>query len=232
MNGARFNQPFGDTVDWDLLPDLAIDRLNVVGSNPVFGLNALGGAVAVQMKNGFTYHGAEIDLLSGSFAKYQGQFQYGVESGNVAGYVAANGLQEGGWRDVQSSQLRNFFGDLGWRGERGEFHIDVITAANNRLNQPGTTPIQQLAGRSGRRVHRAEPGHEPLHARQPERQLPISRIRRRCKEICITAISCRRSTMATYTEFRAVRRRPRLPVSAPPGVFVTNRAGDADPQFP
>ena len=143
VNGARFNQPFGDTVDWDLIPDLAIDRMNVVGSNPVFGLNALGGAVAVQMKNGFTYHGAEIDLLGGSFGKYQGEFQYGIERGNVAGYVAANGLQEGGWRDVQSSQLRNFFGDLGWRGERGEFHIDV-TAANNRLNQPGTTPIQQL----------------------------------------------------------------------------------------
>jgi iron complex outermembrane receptor protein len=127
-----------------LIPDLAIDRLNVVGSNPVFGLNALGGAVAVQMKNGFTYHGAEIDLLGGSFAKYQGEFQYGVESGNVAAYVAGSALQEGGWRDVQSSQLRNLYGDLGWRGERGEVHVNVI-AADNRLNQPGTTPIQALA---------------------------------------------------------------------------------------
>src|SRR5271157_5514813 len=26
LNGARFNQPFGDTVNWDLIPDLAIDR--------------------------------------------------------------------------------------------------------------------------------------------------------------------------------------------------------------
>lgn len=144
LNGARFNQPFGDTVNWDLIPDLAIDRLNLVGSNPVFGLNALGGAISVQMKNGFTYRGGEIDVLGGSFAKYQGELQYGIQSGNVAAYAAANGLQEGGWRDVQSSQLRNFYGDIGWRGERGELHVNV-TAADNRLNNPGATPVQLLA---------------------------------------------------------------------------------------
>jgi iron complex outermembrane receptor protein len=49
LNGARFNQPFGDTVNWDLIPDLAIDRMDLVGSNPVFGLNALGGALSVRM---------------------------------------------------------------------------------------------------------------------------------------------------------------------------------------
>ncbi|MGH7058818.1 MAG: TonB-dependent receptor [Stellaceae bacterium] len=143
LNGTRFNQAFGDTVNWDLIPDIAIDRLNIVGSNPVFGLNALGGAISVQMKNGFTYQGSEFDALGGSFAKYQGQLQYGVQAGNVAAYVAANGLQEQGWRDVQSSQLRNFYGDLGWRGNKGEVHVSV-TGAVNRLDQPGTSPIQQL----------------------------------------------------------------------------------------
>jgi len=144
LNSTRFNQPFGDTVNWDLIPDLAIERMNIVGANPVFGLNALGGAISVQMKNGFTYQGTEIDLLGGSFAKYQGELQYGVQIGNVAAYAAVNGLQETGWRDVQSSQLRNFYGDVGWRGTRGELHFNV-TAADNRLNQPGTSPIEQLA---------------------------------------------------------------------------------------
>jgi iron complex outermembrane receptor protein len=144
VNGERFNQPFGDTVNWDLIPNQAIDRLNLVGSNPVFGLNALGGSVAVQMKNGFTYHGGEIDLLGGSFGKYQGEFQYGLQSGNVATYVAAGGLHEDGWRQTQSSDLANFFGDIGWRGNRGELHASV-TAADDRLNQPGTTPVQLLA---------------------------------------------------------------------------------------
>lgn len=143
VNGARFNQPFGDTVNWDLIPDIAIDRMNLEGSNPVFGLNALGGALAVQTKNGFTYHGTEIDLLGGSFDHYEGQLQYGVQSGNVAAYVAARGLHQDGWRFPQSSNLRNFFGDIGWRGERGEFHIDV-TQAQTRLDGPGSSPIQQI----------------------------------------------------------------------------------------
>jgi outer membrane receptor protein involved in Fe transport len=144
LNGTRFNQPFGDTVNWDLIPDLAIDRMDMVGSNPVFGLNALGGALSVRMKNGFTYQGGEIDLLGGSFAHYQGNLQYGVQSGNVAAYVAATGLHEGGWRDLQSSNLGNFYGDLGWRGYGGEVHINV-TAAQTRLNGPGTSPVELLA---------------------------------------------------------------------------------------
>jgi outer membrane receptor protein involved in Fe transport len=143
LNGARFNQPFGDTVNWDLIPDLAIDRIDLVGSNPVFGLNALGGALSVRMKNGFTYQGGEVDLLGGSFAHYQGNLQYGVQSGNVAAYVAATGLHEGGWRDLQSSNLGNFYGDLGWRGNGGEVHINV-TAAQTRLNGPGTSPVELL----------------------------------------------------------------------------------------
>jgi len=118
--------------------------MDLVGSNPVFGLNALGGALAVRMKNGFTYHGAEIDLLGGSFAKYQGELQYGVQSGNAAAYVAASGLHEGGWRDLQSSNLGNFYGDIGWRGSHGEVHIGV-TAADSTLNGPGTSPVELLA---------------------------------------------------------------------------------------
>jgi outer membrane receptor protein involved in Fe transport len=144
LNGARFNQPFGDTVNWDLIPDLAIDRMDLVGSNPVFGLNALGGALSVRMKNGFTYQGGELDLLGGSFAHYQGNLQYGIQHDNVAAYVAATGLHEGGWRDLQSSNIGNFYGDLGWRGDRGEVHINV-TAAQTRLNGPGTSPVELLA---------------------------------------------------------------------------------------
>ncbi len=144
VNGVRFNQPFGDTVNWDLIPDLAIDRMDLVGSNPVFGLNALGGALSVRMKNGFTYQGGEVDLLGGSFQHYQGNLQYGIQSDNTAAYVAVTGLHEGGWRDLQSSNLGNFYGDLGWRGNGGEVHVNV-TAAQTRLNGPGTSPVQLLA---------------------------------------------------------------------------------------
>jgi outer membrane cobalamin receptor len=104
-SAAVVGYPFGDTVDWDLIPDIAIDRINLEGSNPVFGLNALGGSVNVQLKNGFTYQGFEASLSGGSFGQIQGQFQYGKQIGNTSTYVAGNVLHQNGWRDA--SRLSN-----------------------------------------------------------------------------------------------------------------------------
>ncbi|MBV8615315.1 MAG: TonB-dependent receptor, partial [Acetobacteraceae bacterium] len=143
VNGARFNNAFGDTVNWDLIPDIAIDRINLEGANPVFGLNALGGALSVDLKNGFTYHGGELDVFGGSFGQVAGQFQYGQQSGNTAAYVAASGLHENGWRDYQQSGLKQFYGDLGWRSDRAELHVN-IDLAQTSLNGPGSVPVELL----------------------------------------------------------------------------------------
>jgi iron complex outermembrane recepter protein len=144
VNGIRFNQAFGDTVHFDLLPDLAIDEINLEGSNPVFGLNALGGALNLKLKNGFTYQGGEISFHGGSFDTYGTEFQYGRRSGNTAVYAAGSLLHQGGWRNDQSSDLENFYGDVGWRGDRGELHFNVLLA-NSELNGPGTSPVELLA---------------------------------------------------------------------------------------
>ena len=144
VDGVRFNQPFGDTVDWDLIPDIAIDRINLEGSNPVFGLNALGGSVNVQLKNGFNWQGFEADVSGGSFGQIQGEFQYGKQAGNASTYVAGSVLHQGGWRDLQSTDLQNIFGDVGWRSDRAELHLN-ITAAHSVLNGPGSSPVQLLA---------------------------------------------------------------------------------------
>jgi outer membrane receptor protein involved in Fe transport len=144
VNGVRFNQAFGDTVNFDMLPDMAIDQMNLEGSNPVFGLNALGGALNVQLKNGFTYQGAELEASGGSFTTYGGAFQYGKQSGDTAVYVAGSGMHQDGWRDLQSSNLENFYGDVGWRGDAGELHFNAWFA-NSVLNGPGTSPVELLA---------------------------------------------------------------------------------------
>ncbi|MEO6749928.1 MAG: TonB-dependent receptor, partial [Casimicrobiaceae bacterium] len=144
VNGMRFNQPFGDTVDWDLVPDIAIDRIDVVGSNPVFGLNALGGGVNLRLKNGFDYHGIEADVSGGSFSQAQGEFQFGRADGNTAAYVAGDALQQSGWRDLQSSRIQNLYTDFGWCDSQAEVHLD-LTFANSRLNGPGTSPVELLA---------------------------------------------------------------------------------------
>ena len=144
VNGTRFNQPFGDTTNWDLIPDIAIDGIDVSGSNPAFGLNALGGSISVRTKNGFTYQGGQAEILGGSFGRIRGSVQYGKQVGDVAAYFAATGLNEDGWRDHSPSQLRQFFGDLGWRNDRSEVHLNVIGAINNMVGN-GTTPVQLLA---------------------------------------------------------------------------------------
>ncbi|HEY0203665.1 MAG TPA: TonB-dependent receptor plug domain-containing protein, partial [Acetobacteraceae bacterium] len=138
LNGTRFNQPFGDTVNWDLIPDIAVDRIEVAGPNPAFGLNALGGAISVKLKDGFTYHGAQLELSGGSFGRIQGSAQYGVQSGNTAAYIAGTALNEDGWRDHSPSQLRQIYGDVGYRGDKAEVHVNLVGAINN-LTGNGTT---------------------------------------------------------------------------------------------
>ncbi len=144
VNGIRFNQPFGDTVNWDLIPGLAIAKLNVEGSNPVFGLNALGGSFNIALKDGFSYQGVEADASGGSFDTMQGDLQYGVQSGNQALYVAGSLIHQGGWRDLQSTDIQNFYGDWGVRNSSSELHLS-LSAANSVINGPGTAPIQLLA---------------------------------------------------------------------------------------
>jgi iron complex outermembrane receptor protein len=144
QNGVRVNEAFGDTVNWDLIPDIAIDRLDLVGSNPVYGLNALGGAVAITMKNGFTYHGNETELSGGSFGQRALSFQYGQQVGDIAAYIAARGLQADGWREFSPDSLQQLYADLGARNERATIDIN-FTGANNRLFGQGVTPVQELA---------------------------------------------------------------------------------------
>src|SRR5205085_515126 len=110
-------EAFGDTVNYDLIPEVAIDRLNLVTGNPVFGLNALGGALAIEMKNGFKFQGFEAEAQGGSFGRRAGSLQYGVQTGNLASYIAVDGLNESGWRDLSPSELRRVYADLGARGE-------------------------------------------------------------------------------------------------------------------
>src|SRR5262249_15875485 len=144
VNGSRFNQPFGDTTNWDLIPDIAIDRIDLVGSNPAFGLNALGGALAIRLRDGFTYQGAEAEILGGSFGRVQGSFQYGVQSDNTSAYVAGTLMHDSGWRDFSPSTLRQIYGDIGWRSDSAELHLNILGADNDLVGN-GTTPVDLLS---------------------------------------------------------------------------------------
>ncbi|MDI3306824.1 MAG: TonB-dependent receptor [Acetobacteraceae bacterium] len=144
QNGVRINEAFGDAVNWDLIPENAIRRVEVLGSNPVFGLNALGGALSLQMKDGFTAPGARLQAMGGSFGRWSLGGEYGVQVGNVAAYLAAEGIGEDGWRRHSPSRLRRLYGDIGFRGERAELHLS-LTAGRSHLTGNGPVPVELLA---------------------------------------------------------------------------------------
>ena len=143
QNGTRINEAFGDVVNWDLIPQIAIDKTTIIAANPIFGLNALGGAVTVTMKNGFTWQGFETDADVGSFVRAQEQIQYGKQFGNWSIYAAASQINDGGWRVAEASQLTNFYGDLGYKANGFESHLQ-LTAGNTQFGVSAFTPIQQL----------------------------------------------------------------------------------------
>ncbi len=143
QNGVRVNEAFGDTVNWDLIPTTAIKSVTVVTNNPAFGLNALGGAVNVQMKDGFSYHGAEIDTMGGSFGRLQSSAQWGKQIDNFAVYGALEGLHDDGFRNFSTSDVRRFYGDVGYRNDTSEFHLNM-GAADNHFGASATVPVELL----------------------------------------------------------------------------------------
>lgn len=143
QNGVRVNEAFGDTVNWDLIPTAAIKSVTVVTNNPAFGLNALGGAVNVQMKDGFNYHGAEIDTMGGSFGRVQSSAQWGKQVDNFAVYGALEGLHDDGFRNFSASNVRRFYGDVGYRNDTSEFHVNM-GAADNNFGATATAPVELL----------------------------------------------------------------------------------------
>jgi len=100
-------------------------------NNPVFGLNALGGAVSLQMKNGFTYDGFEAEMQGGSFGRRSGAAQYGVQRGEFSGYLAAQAVHDDGWRFKSPINIVRLFGDVGWKGERSELHLITLAASSS-----------------------------------------------------------------------------------------------------
>jgi iron complex outermembrane receptor protein len=144
QSGVRINEAFGDTVNWDLLPDLAIRRVEVTGPNPVFGLNALGGAIALSLKDGFADRGADIALDGGSFGRREITGEFGANNGTAAVYLAGRGLDEDGWRQFSPDHLRQAYGDFAYHAAKVALDLSV-TLADNRLYGESATPVQELA---------------------------------------------------------------------------------------
>ncbi len=144
QDGIRVNEPFGDIVNWDLIPQSAIASIQLIpGSNPAFGLNTLGGAVAIYTKSGAQYPGGDVQLSGGSFGRRTAQAEWGGSSGVLDWFLTGNLYDDDGWADHNPSKVRQYFGKVGWQNETSDLDVS-FTGANNTLQGTQTLPLSFL----------------------------------------------------------------------------------------
>ncbi|NKF24644.1 TonB-dependent receptor [Solimonas marina] len=144
QDGTRINEAFGDSVNWDLVPMFAVDRLTVQGNNPVFGLNALGGAVTLDMKNGFNSSGSELQASGGSWNQRAGYAGSALRAGNFGFYAGVGGFDDDGFRDRSHTIIRQAYADAGYEDGTTTLHL-TFSGADNTIGAVGPTPIEMLA---------------------------------------------------------------------------------------
>jgi len=149
QNGTRINEPLGDSVNWDLMPQSAIAGVTLTGgTNPLFGLNSLGGSLGIRMKNGFDFEGSQLGVRAGSFGRTTAFLETGGNSYDgtegFAYYLNIESFDEDGWRDQSASEALNAYASVGWRGERGSINADLQSGDSN-LRGNGAAPVELLA---------------------------------------------------------------------------------------
>ena len=145
LDGIRVNEPFGDVVNWDMLPLNALAGLDVFpGSNPIFGLGTLGGAISMRTKSGFDANEGTVEALGGSFNRKQFQGSIGGNNGVIAGFAAANIFNEDGWRDNSPSKVNQVFGKAEWRNEKVQLGLSGLYAGNSLVGN-GMLPSEIAA---------------------------------------------------------------------------------------
>ena len=141
QDGVRINEPFGDVVNWDLIPQSAISSIQLIpGSNPAFGLNTLGGALAIYTKSGSDNPGGSIQVSGGSFGRHAVEFEHGGKNGNWDYFFTGNLLRDRGWADHNPSRVAQFFGKVGYQTRETDLDLS-LTMADNTLEGTQTLPL-------------------------------------------------------------------------------------------
>ena len=154
VDGVRQNMPFSNNVLWDTIPDFAIEDMQLVGgSNPVYGLNTLGGSLSMQTKSGRTFNKSAIEGSTGSWGRNLGL----VETGGVSDdqgfdyYAGYSYFKEDGWREPSPSEVQQWFSKFGYEDEETRYDLSY-TGAHNSLVGNGMVP-KYLLGSDLEGVH-------------------------------------------------------------------------------
>ena len=144
QDGVRINEAFADIVNWDLIPKNAVASMQLLpGSNPVFGLNTLGGALTINMKDGFRFAGAGAEVSAGSFGRTSVAADVGGNNGTLAGFMAVEGIDENGWRDHASTRIRRMYARGDAHLAQDDFNLS-LTLADNYLEGTQALPVSML----------------------------------------------------------------------------------------
>ena len=144
QNGVRVNEPFGDTVQFDLIPQFAVGQIQLsAGAEPTYGLNALGGAMVLRLKNGFDHTGFRGEFSGGSFERYAATAEWGANSGPWAVYFGATRFDETGWRPASPSEVTQAVADVAYRDETINAGVS-FTYADSSMNGNGPAPVELL----------------------------------------------------------------------------------------
>jgi iron complex outermembrane recepter protein len=145
QDGVRINEAFADIVNWDLIPKSAVSSMQLLpGSNPVFGLNTLGGALTIHMKDGFQFGGASAEASGGAFGRTSVSASGGGNNGTVAGFAAFEAIDDSGWREHASTRIRRLYARGDARAAQDDFAL-AVTLADNHLEGTQALPVSMLA---------------------------------------------------------------------------------------
>ena len=147
LDGVRINESFGDTVQWELIPEYAIKKVDLMSSNPAFGLNALGGSIALTTKKGLDYKNEELYLNNtvrvGSYAYHSETFEFGTGTEDTGLYTSLEKANDGGWRDHSKGKIARFFSNLEHEKENYNINFSIL-GGDTDLNGNGVTPVELL----------------------------------------------------------------------------------------
>ena len=147
LDGVRVNEPFGDVVNWDMFPEIAFENVTLVpGSNPIYGLNTLGGALAFTTKSGLTTQGNELGMSLGSFGRTKIDLTHGSKSEDGwHRFIAGSAFSEQGWRDESAGNLQNLFVKVGRTQNDSNWDVSFLSG-NSKLMGNGLTPSMNYGG--------------------------------------------------------------------------------------
>ena len=145
QNGVRVNEPLGDAVNWDLIPESAIHSISMIGgSNPLYGLNTLGGALTIEMKTGFNFEGHQAEASGGSWGRAETSVESGGNTGTLGYYVNVDYFSEDGWRDLSQSDAINLYASGSWRNASSKLDLG-FQYGDTDLTGNGAAPVGLLA---------------------------------------------------------------------------------------